>query len=374
MSNPYESIFDRNKDVEHIVNAAAGVGRYGLGGVFPKRFALLVGTDFHRCQKQVINAVDYLNGMEALDACINLGDTQGSNYTENDGSWYYMAVNKTEKPFYTVIGNHDGGNSAQKEISGTKAEVMNKFIASTRTAMHMPALDKTYYSVRFEEKNITLIVLDNYMAPEQRNEAGDFELSRAAECLNQEETDWLIQTLNEVPEGDHVLIARHSYPDSAEAVHCCWTQQGSLITSACPPYGACEIVPDIVDAWMNGSTLRKTYAPLPGWPNVPTLTAEADFTARGKGIFIAYLIGHTHRDTLGKSAVYPRQNIICFASSANDDWQNHDSDLPRMRGTKAEDCLTVAAADTEKRRLHLVRVGSCITSDLVERKYITVSY
>ena len=92
------SIFDRNRDIEHIVNAAAGVGRYGFGGTFPKRLALLVATDIHRCQKQLIHAVDYLNGMDALDAGICLGDIQGANFTENDGSWYFMAVNKTEKP------------------------------------------------------------------------------------------------------------------------------------------------------------------------------------------------------------------------------------------------------------------------------------
>ena len=368
------SIFDRNRDIEHIVNAAAGVGRYGFGGTFPKRLALLVATDIHRCQKQLINAVDYLNGMDALDAGICLGDMQGANFTEYDGSWYFMAVNQAKKPFYTVIGNHDGGNSAKKEISGTKEEVKEKFIHSTRDAMGMPDLDKTYYSVRFADKNVTLIVLDNYMAPEGRNENGDFILSRSAECLDQAEVDWLIATLAEVPQSDHVIIARHGYPDNAEPLESYWTQKDRPINSEGSPYGACEVVPDIVDAWMRGGRLQKTYAPLPGYPTVPTLTAEADFTERGEGIFVTYLIGHVHYDVLGRSALYPQQNIICFASSANDDWQNYDSDLPRQRGTKAEDCLTVAAVDTDGRKLHLVRVGSNITSDRVERKFLTVEY
>lgn len=368
------SIFDRNRDIEHIVNAAAGMGRYGYGKTFPKRFTLLVSTDIHRCQKQLINAVYYLNGMEAIDAGICLGDIQGANFTENDGSWYFMAVNQAKKPFYTVIGNHDGGNSAKKELCGTKEEVREKFIISTRDAMRMPDLDKTYYSVRFADQKITLIVLDNYMAPEDRNENGDFVLSRSAECLDQQEVDWLIATLAAVPPEDHVLIARHGYPDSTEVLEGNWTRKNRPITTEGSPYGTCEIVPDIVDAWMRGGKLQKTYTPLQEFPTIPALTAEADFSPRGEGFFVAYLTGHLHYDVVGRSAAYPKQMIICFPSSANDDWQNYDCDLPRLRDTKAEDCLTVAAVDTENRKLHLVRVGSNITSDLVERKFLTLEY
>ncbi len=375
MNFNYESVIvERNRDVEHIVNAATYTGMYGLGVTQPKRFGLLVSADIHRCGKQLRSAIEYLNAMVALDAGICLGDIQGANFTENDGSWYYLTVNESLKPFYTVIGNHDGGHGTKKEICGSKEEVFEKFVASTRETMRMPELDKTYYSVNFDEYKITLIVLDNYMAPGNRDEEGDFVIGRGAECIDQAEVDWLVRTLENIPKDYHVLIARHGYPDSAEIIPGSWTDKNGIIFTEEALYGKCELVPDIVNAWIKGESLEKYYEPVAKKELLPVLSVKADFSKRGEGVFVGYLTGHVHRDIIGRSAVYHEQNIICFASSANDDWQSHGVDLLRLRGTKAEDCLTVLAVDRNKRCLHLVRVGSNYTSDLIERTHTTITY
>ncbi len=374
MSQFESAIIRRNKDVEHIVNAAANVGVYGHGEKKPKRFAMLVTTDIHRCAKQMQSAVDYLNDMEALDCGICLGDIQGANHVENDASWYYLAVNSSKKPFYTIVGNHDGGNSAKKEISGTKAEVLEKFIRTTRTKIGFSDMDKTYYAVNWDEYKVTLIMLDNYMAPEDRDENGDFLISRGAECLDQEQVDWLIKTLAAVPEGYQVIVSRHGFPDNAVKVDCNFTQERGGLDTEEPLYGKNDLVPDIIHAWCKGERLQKAYAPVEKYAFLPTLTVDADFTKRGEGVFVTYLIGHVHRDVVAKSAVYPEQNIVAFAATANDDWQNFGCDLPRERDTKAEDCITVVALDSEKRRIHLVRVGSNFTDALVDRTYTTLTY
>ena len=120
------AIVARNQDVEHIVNAAAHVGMYGVKEMMPKRLGLLVAADIHLCSKQLDSAIDYLNEMEALDAGICLGDMQGSHFTESDACWYPYSVAHTKKPFYTVIGNHDCGNSAEDRYAGTKEEIFQK--------------------------------------------------------------------------------------------------------------------------------------------------------------------------------------------------------------------------------------------------------
>ncbi len=374
MSYHESAIFARNKDVEHIVNAAANVGVYGHGEKKPKRFAMLITTDVHRCAKPMQNAVDYLNGMDALDCGICLGDIQGANYVENDGSWYYLAVNSSKKPFYTTIGNHDGGNNPKKEVAGTKAEVLEKFIRTTRTRIGITDIDKTYYSVNWDEYKITLIVLDNYMAPEDRDENGDFVITRGAEALNQEEIDWLIETLKNVPQDYQVIVARHGYPDKAVKVEGNFTQIRGGFDGEIALYGKSEMVPDIINAWMKGEALYKEYEPIEKFAWLPTITAKADFTERGEGTFISYIIGHYHRDMIAKSEVYPEQNIISFNATANDDWQNFGCDLPRERGTKAEDCVTVFAVDSQNRKIHLVRVGSNFTDALVDRTYTSIAY
>ncbi|MBR3894866.1 MAG: metallophosphoesterase [Clostridia bacterium] len=378
----YEGIVAiRNKDVEHIVNAAANVGDYGHGRKLPKRFAMLVTADIHRSVEQLSHALEYLNEMEALDAGICLGDIQGSNYSENDGTWYSIALKSatlknTPKPFYTVIGNHDGGNSDKQDVSGTKQQVFDKLIRPNLKYMGLPSLEKTYYSVNFDEYQVTLIVLDDYMVPDDRDENGDFKITRAVECMSQEQLDWLVETLAAVPQDYHVMIARHAYPDSGKITECDWTQASIKGFGGTAPltYGKSEMVPDVVNAWVNGSILNKDYAPIANTELLPTLKVRADFSARGKGVFIAYLTGHNHVDFLGTSAAYPDQNVVAFPSSANDNWDNLGCDLPRARNTKAEDCLTVFAVDRDSRVFHLVRVGSNFTKTLVNRTYYSVSY
>lgn len=368
------AIIERNKDVEHIVNAAAYLGVYGHGQKKPKRFGMLIVADIHRCAKQMQSAVDYLNEMDALDCGICLGDIQGDCYSENDGSWYYLAVNSSKKPFYTVIGNHDGGNRKVRDKSATKAEVLEKFIRTTRGKIGIPDIQKTYYAVNLDEYKITLIVMDNYMLPDDLDENGDFKYSRGLECLDQAQVDWLIETLAAVPEGYQVIVARHAFPDKAVKIQCNWTQVRGALSTEKPVYGKSELVPDIINAWTHGEALTKSYAPEEEFAEFPTLTVNADFTARGEGVFITYLTGHVHSDAIAKSVAYPEQNLLAFVASANDDWQNYGCDLPRERGTKAEDCLTVFTVDTDKRKIHLVRIGSNVTTDLVERTHYTLDY
>lgn len=367
------SIAERNRDVEHIVNAAAKYGAYGLGKMFPKRFALLVTTDIHRCRQPVERAAEYLDTMPALDAGICLGDIQGCDFAENDGTWYTDVVCGTQKPFYTVIGNHDGGNSRERAISGSKSQVFQKFILPTRDNMRLPALDKTYYSVLFDEYKICLIVLDNYDVPDRLDEDEDFVVSRGVEMIGQEQADWFIQTLAEVPNEYHVILARHSMTEACRPIECNWTQMEYQMAASDQGVVTADLVVDVVDAWIHGKTIKNQYGSN-DFNQIKPVKVDADFSNRGIGNFVGYLIGHTHFDWLGVCEKYPNQHVINVASGANDKWQNVCSDLPRLEGTKAEDCLTVFTVDTESHTVYLVRVGSNVTYELKERTFYSFKY
>lgn len=372
-----ENIITRNRDVEHIVNAAMNLGHYSKGEQVDKFFGLLVMGDVHGCewrQDRIKSMVQYLNYKEGIDAGLMLGDMEGSNFT-SDAKWYTEAVNQAEKPFFTMIGNHDGGNRKVAATNGSKQQVFEKYILPVREKTGIADLDKTYYAVNFDEYKITLIMLDNYMAPDDRDENGDFVYSRGSECLNQAEVDWLIDTLKEVPSDYHVLIARHGYPDEAIKTKCDWSQEyGDIIGSNETEYGKCNLVPDVVDAWIHGKVLCREYAPLDANSTLPTLKVNADFSKRGEGVFISYLIGHVHRDVRGTASPYTEQNILCFPCSGDDTWTNGDCDLPRLPNTKAIDCLTVVAVDTKERRINMVRIGANITYKMVDRTFTTLNY
>lgn len=367
-------IVKRNKDIEHIMHASSNYGLFYQGKRKDKLFSMLVTTDIHECTAQIGAAVDYLNYYDSLDCGICLGDVQQSNFLKTDGSWYYNAISHTKKPFMSILGNHDVGNSRDPEISGSSQEAYEKFIRPTNGLSGIEGREKPYFVKLFDEYKIAIVGLDLYGDPSPKLDDGSYAILRGMITPNQEEIDWLCKTLAEIPEGYHLIIAMHTFPYDATVTEGSWSQRGAKIYYAEEaPYGDDNMISDIVDAWVRGDKLCADYAPL-DTRYLPSLHAECDFRARGKGEFVCYAVGHHHKDIQGKCKKYPYQNVIVFPATANDGWQNYCSDLPREKGTRAEDAITVMSVTTDKRQIRLVRVGSNITLDMVERKYCVIDY
>lgn len=364
----------RNEDVLHQVNAAGNHG-WSEAGKFDKNkcLSMLVVTDIHKCSVQAHNAVSYLNAIDGIDCGMCLGDIAAVNYAETDGTWYTNVVNSSKKPFYTAIGNHDGGNSASASISGTKAQQFAKFVEPTLDVMGMSDLTKTYYKVDFSNYPVTLIVLDVFDVPDTKLDDGNFAVSRAVVAVSQEQLDWFVQALKSVPSGNHLVVSMHTAGNFGTwtSDECAWTKPGSKIASNDRAYNKMPIA-DIVEAWRNGTSIRGTYAPTSYTSYMPTLTVDADFSERGAGIFACYLCGHAHYDTVA----HDQNGQLCVQldCAANDNWQTASSDLPRVSGTKTEDCITVVGIDTGRRLVKLVRIGSNVTMSMTKRDMIALSY
>ncbi len=370
----YKKILKYNKDVLDYVYASCKYGVHGQYKLnYKKGLSFMAIADIHGCYERLKSAIYYLNKIKSLDFGIQLGDLQPSGFSDNDGVWYTKLVNKSKKPFYSVVGNHDGGNTYKKGFKGSKQQVFDKFFAPTKNTMQLPNLDKTYYSVDFDEYKVTLLVLDNYLQPDDKDENGQFIYNRGADCYSQEQIDFIIKTLKEMKEGYHLLIASHSYFEDSETIDTNFTQEGSTfnvyVTKA---YEDNNVIASIVDAWVNGKTLDYSVKPLKEYSRYSTISVKADFTNL-KGAFIGYFTGHVHKDIVGRNKKYPYQNVFAFAS-AGDVYHCCASDLIRIQGTKSADLLTVCSIDTENRRVNLVRVGSNITTDMVERKCISIKY
>lgn len=370
-----QSVLLRNKDVEHIMLASCQYGFHRFGKSNPKKlFCMLAITDIHRCTKQLESAIDYLNYYDAIDCGICLGDMQGANFSESDGTWYTNVVNCSKKEFYTVLGNHDLGNSVERMISATPKMAFDKFIRPVKERIGIANLEEPYYVKIFDKYQIALFVLNTYDMPDTIDEQGNYKYHRGLEVFSQTQLDWLISMLNNIPQGYHVIIAMHNFRDRRKSISCNWTQTEAEIDNRCDPpaYGNVHILPSIIHAWINGEKFMQEYpAKMRG---VPTLKVDCDFTKRGKGDFICYLCGHRHMDIMAVDAKYPTQRIVYLASSAMDLWQNFECDLPRAQGTKAEDLFTIVSVHTEKRQIRLVRIGSNYTMDLKERTSIVLDY
>ena len=374
MQDNLPEIVVRNKDVEHVMLASSQYGLHGYGkpNIY-KIFSMLVATDVHECKERLNAAIDYLNYYDAIDCGICLGDMQARNYIETDGTWYTKPVLRANKEFYTVLGNHDNGNSADIRISATPQMAFEKFVLPTAEKIGIDGLDKPYYLKLFEKYKIALIVLDNYDAPDVLNEKGDYAICRSKEVYSQAQVDWFVSTLNSIPKGYHLLVAAHNHPYEMIVERGDWTH----VPLGCDednPYGNNNMLADVLDAWIRGDSLKQKYTPIKNTDVMPTLTVDCDFSARGTGAFVCYLIGHHHQDAIAANAKYPNQKIVSFASTADDLWQNCGCDLPRTAGTKAEDLLTVVSVHTEKRQIRLVRIGSNFTLNMTERIYKVIEY
>ena len=370
-SNIYKDNLEARKKV--VASAKYGYHAYGEFNR-DKRFCALITTDVHRDTTRLQNAISFLDGMDVIDCGFNLGDSQGSSYSENDGTWYSNIVNKSSKPFYTLLGNHDTMHYNTATTSGTAEEAFNKMIKPTLSVMGMEDLTTPYYKVMFDDYKIAVVCLNNFDGPSTKNSDGTFVVRRDAEALSQAQVNWFISTLNSIPADYHLIVARHSYPASNNLIDNGWSQKDIVLDVNTIVYNDNEIVPDIVNAWINGTSISKTYAPKSEYSTCPTLTANANFSTRGTGVFVGHIIGHTHKDAVCKSSKYSDQNIITFCSTATDKWQNFCSDLPRDESTGTQDAITSMSVDTSARNIHLVRIGSNITFDLVKRECVTIPY
>lgn len=366
-------IVQRNKDVEHIMLAGARYGVHGHGKKnLGRLFTMLCVADVHQSYAQMENAIDYLNFYDAIDCGISLGDMQAGSYSDSDGVWYQNAVARAEKPFFTVLGNHDGGNYGVFTECGTPRKTFEKFIRPNADKIGIEGLSHAYYMKLFEDHKIALIVLTNYDYPDTRDERGEPLVDRSYEVYSQEQTDFLIDCLQKIPSDYHLILAAHSHPYKKAVEPCAFSQVHDYSTNN--PYGNNNMIPDMIDAWKHGRAVKGSYAPEILTDALPTVTVDADFSARGEGCFACYLIGHHHCDFVGWNDKYRDQRIVSLAAAAFDLYQNEWTDLPRTEGTKAEDLLTTLSLDTEKREIRLVRIGSNFTVELKERTYYVTKY
>lgn len=369
-----DNILARNKDIEHIVNASCKYGVYRNNAMINKLFSMLVTTDIHKDQNQLRYAIDYLNGMGAIDCGICLGDIQAGNYSENDGTWYTSVVNDAEKPFYTVLGNHDLGNSKTANISATPAMAFNKFISPTLETIGDTTITTPYYSRKFDDYGIYLICLNSFDVPDDLDDEGNYMVTRGSECFSQTQIDWFIDELSNIPAGYQLIIATHSVIADYTATECNFTQPGGSLLRCGQPFDSRDLIPDIVNAWMCGTSISKIYTPTYYKDVFDTITINADFSERGVGEFVCYLVGHGHVDVVAKATTYPDQTIIGVCATAAGKMQNYNSDLPRESGTKAENAITVFSVDKDNKQIRLVRVGSNYTINMVNRTHITIDY
>lgn len=371
-----------NKDIESKVNAAANwLPVYGYDSFSPhmqKYFAIHMMADIHGDATRFSRYCKYLEDMPAIDAGICLGDMQSSNFYD-DIDWYINSVNALTKPYLTVIGNHDAGNTNSTSTSGTTEGCFTKFIQPTLDRIGLTNLDKTYYCRYFDDYKIAIIVLNVHDLP--NNSSGNtYTVSRKVMALSQTQVNWLLSTLNNIPVDYHVMLCYHYTDAYAQYVDSNFTfkrfASGHMgLDSTMVAYQS--LIGDIVDAWKNRKAINETYTPSSIAPTLPTLSVSYDFSARTASHFIGHFCGHAHGDSICRFEKYTDQLVFYWAwGFYKDDYTSSPiyNDTPRLKGTRSEDLTTLVCVDTARSAVNIVRIGANATIDMVDRTMTRIKY
>lgn len=365
-----KTIADKNPDAVSNLYAAARYG-YNNNGVenSNKRFVMLATTDVHAYEDRLKAAVEFVNEVPCMDCGVTLGDIASEHYSDTDGTWYSEIISESNVPWLTVIGNHDMGNSVSVGESATQAQAYAKWIAPNLGIAGVTS-DSSYYCKDFATYNLRLIVLNVYDAPDTLDGNGNFVVSRKVQCISQAQVNWLVSTLAATPAGYTVAVLTHSNP--GKGVKDANVHFNHATRKFADEDTQGTLIPEIVNAWVNGTSLSKSFTSTNS--DVPTVTVSADFTNRGNGAFAGYILGHTHRDLVGHVDGYEGQKLYGFSATAVGNWQNGEDELPRVTGHRSIDAITAVCIDTDARKVYLVRIGSDISFDLNRRDPVAISY
>ena len=359
-------IIRRNTDAIEAIYASKKLTKQAVGGSYnyndPNHmlnFCIAHISDIHTDTERYINFRQFVDNVDGIDAAIHTGDTV-INSVENQ----YNSIKAVsgEKPVMDCIGNHDRGTANTSDTIHTPS------LATLKTWMKM---DNLYYYQDFTKnepvKNtlcykIRVIVLNQY----DFESDGTTHMSslNAKSIYSQTQLDWLVSTLQDaLTNGYAVMIGMHTFDGSSW--NCFKTNNKKFYDRIIArqdgaPFSGNKVIEDLINAFKNGGSINQTYTYADG----STATVNTSFAS--KGTFIAYMIGHGHRDIIAYSSNYPDQlylgvNTGCLKGGyADRPYGTELSALARQEGDKSEDCFNVYGIDMKAKTIRVVRVGATL--------------
>jgi len=395
-----EAVEDLQGDVGDLKEATSGIMyrmRDATDGVYAacrwhqpkntnKQFCMLVAGDIHGDSTRMESMVDYLNNVAAFDAGIMLGDIDGP--MPHSMAWYTRAIARSTKPFLTAIGNHDAGDGAVGDDQTVGmytyiSELYDKYIPPNipyaQLAQGEIEEGNCYYYKDFDSYKIRVIVLNQFEYPPDLVVDGNkktFVYPRGYVCYAQDQIDWFCDVLNDTPSDYGVIVALHIHigwmdKDMDNILTCSHANRTAGSPPCCIDTTNGYIIEDIVNAWVNGTSLEKSYDYTVSGTFGTSISVDADFTSRGEGEFITYICGHWHMSIVETSHYHGQASYTVAAAGLAAETQ---SDTPRVAGLRSEDHFVALAVDREEKTVKVFQVGAHYSKDGVDRQYGQYSY
>lgn len=320
-------------------------------------------TDLHGDSERLKNAVEVVNAL-GCDAMINTGDTVRFYSTDA-----LIEPTGIASPYLITIGNHDSmGYTTEQAIYD---KYIKPYATSNGYILDADVEYSTYYYRDFPSRKLRVFCLNDYQATPSTSPSTTKEMYQA-------QLNWFCDKLLETPSDYGVLCCYHSPERTILSVEGCeeFYKNKTTVSLKTP-------ISDIVDAFISGTTISKTYA----FRN--TLTVSADFSTKNSGVeFIAHLTGHHHADRIGycentsNIQLMLNETCSCVWINKNQDGSdgtaytsyNEASDISRIEGTKTENAFNVYTIDRENKIVKVVRIGSRLTTGFKPREHMIIPY
>ena len=346
-----------------------------------KYFTIIHQSDIHGDATRFKRMVDFGNTLDNIDAIIETGDFQQSEWGNTGFDNTYVAFYQTSNvPILPVIGNHDVGNHHKiyTNPANTNSAVGAKYVTPYMEVIGgvQGGTDAGYYYRDFSAYNIRVIVLNEYETPRVQNSGGtELKYSIWSRYLSQKQANWLVTTLNSVQSDWSVIICMHQlidvFPKYDNEFKCSVDYtNGDLIN-----YQG-TIIQDIVDAYISRGTISKSYHYTNAdTSEVPDVTVNGDFTT-ANGEFICYINGHTHNDGLGQSIIATNKQVNLNVTTGNSSMASQAiyDDLYRGNVGISQDAFNLISFDTSRKQIRVLRIGANVSADMRRRDYACVSY
>ncbi|HEL1761368.1 TPA: metallophosphoesterase [Streptococcus suis] len=338
-----------------------------------KKFTLGIMSDTHGDTNAMSNFADLVNNVDAIDGALNVGDVERQNPSAGNMTMYVPLFNKITKPFMHVLGNHDVRCMPNPSASGNYSVEQATADYIGRTSMSSKYTARGYGYHDFVVFKVRLIVLNEYDYPDDVDSSGNWVYYNSMQYFGKSQLDWFVNVLNNTPADYAVIISRHSseptiYDENIVKQHYTAKDVAARYDGSIG-YMSDTVIADIVDAWINKSTLTKQYTYTAGG----TVDVVADFGNRTNSIFVTYIVGHRHRLGVGSLQKYPNQRVIAVDTSSSDSSYpvTENSLIPRNRNGKSQDCFSVLSYDSANKIINLVTVGANKTKFLEDVAYIS---
>ena len=345
----------------------------------------LVITDNHGTLQCVKNAFSMANGFESIVGTLQLGDLCQSVYSQ-DYAAEFAGLFGT-KPVYSIIGNHDVGNSDVIANCATQLQLYNSFIK--------PMVDKGwlasgeyevgkaywYHDITYYDKSasaqrkLRIIGVNQYDYPDTEDtiSATDntkFKFVKGRSYIGETQANWLKSVLSSVEENMYVVVLVHQSIFETSAS----TGKTSLLFCDNTDYNnkyslqSTDIVYSLLTAWMNkssGSVSISTNSNANGALDDYTITY--DFSSReSTAVLCPVLAGHSHRDRIDVSGDIVQ--IRSINSGKHDTFGDiyHGRPITNagvMSGYITDDCVNVVTFDPTNKVVKLCKLGATYTVD-----------